>query len=368
MDVVDFSLAASQAIRQELARLGNADPQDALRELGLEATDGPGLADLLFRYELEGFYCNRKTHADRINAQAERIGNTTVPGFQSVKLNGQTPLHEISEVIRRVERESRGTPPEQRLASIAGTSLISHGVDLARLNVLFVLGMPSTIAYYVQATSRAGRTDVGVVFTALTRHFVRDRSVFHFFEAQHKYVNVLVEPVALNRFSTHGPRKTASGIVAAVLTQHWARDADVLSQGGMTAPTDLTRAENVRSLLNRMKLAAESNDQLDPLAILQEQVRCAYGLDSEVLDQSMSTRFAGTVNREVQSLMASIEAAHEFLLTKSLRPRPPTSLRDVDASADFGTVDYPARRRFEFLDGTEFDNDENDFNVAEEGS
>ena len=85
-------------------------------------------------------------------------------------------------MIRRVDRESLASTPQNRLASISGTSLISHGIDLERLNVLFVLGMPSTLAYYVQATSRAGRTGVGIVFTGLSRYFVRDRSVFHFFE------------------------------------------------------------------------------------------------------------------------------------------------------------------------------------------
>ena len=142
-----------------------------------------------------------------------RAGRDGQPPFESVRLNGQTPLAEISDVIRRVDRETLTGTPQDRLASISGTSLISHGIDLERLNVLFVLGMPSTIAYYVQATSRAGRTGVGIVFTGLSRYFARDRSVFHFFDAQHSYVNVLVEPVALNRFSTHGPRKTASGLI-----------------------------------------------------------------------------------------------------------------------------------------------------------
>ena len=146
-----------------------------------------------------------------------------------MRLNGQTPLAEISDVIRRVDRETLAGTPQNRLASISGTSLISHGIDLERLNVLFVLGMPSTIAYYVQATSRAGRTGVGIVFTGLSRYFARDRSVFHFFDAQHRYVNVLVEPVALNRFSTHGPRKTASGLIAAIMTQQWARDPALLA-------------------------------------------------------------------------------------------------------------------------------------------
>ncbi|OCB67821.1 hypothetical protein A5729_06755 [Mycobacterium vulneris] len=366
MDVVDFSIAAGEAVRDELAHLASQDPGEVCTALGFAGGGSDELSDLLFKYELQGYYCNRKTHADRVHAYAERAGTRSDPGFQSERLNGQTPLAEISEVIRRVERETLDTPPGERLASIAGTSLISHGVDLGRLNVLFILGMPSTVAYYVQATSRAGRADVGVVFTALARHFVRDRSVFHFFDAQHRYVNVLVEPVALNRFSTHGPRKTASGIVAALLTQGWARNNVVLAQGNMIAPADLTRAVTVRRLLSSLQSAAANDPDRDPVRLLQHQVRTSYGLGAHVLDASMARRFAEILDQQVVGLVASIEAAHEGLLARSLRPRPPTSLRDVDASADFGAANYAAGRRFAFLDGADHDNDEADFDVADE--
>lgn len=365
MDVVDFSIAAGDAIRDELRNLADRDAADVCNALGLEITTPEQLPQLLFRYELQGYYCNRKTHADRVNAHCERAGTRSDPAFESVRLNGQTPLAEISEVIRRVERETLDTELP-RLAAIAGTSLISHGVDLARLNLLFVLGMPSTIAYYVQATSRAGRTDVGIVFASLARHFVRDRSVFHFFDAQHRYVNILVEPVALNRFSTHGPRKTASGIVAALITQQWARDDALLAIANMAAPCDLTRADTVRRLIATLRVAAESNPAAEPVTVLQQQAQNAYGLDATVLDLAMSQRFADSVDQQILSLVASIEAAHETLLTRSLRPRPPTSLRDVDASADFGAANYTARMRFAFLDGRRNEDDAADFTVANE--
>lgn len=366
MDVVQFAIAAGEAMRREVVRLTDLPAVDVLALLGLRATPATEVRDLLFRYELQCFYCNRKTHADHVHARAERYGRTIDPGFRSVRLNGQTPLAEISDVIRQVERQNLGVPASERLACIAGTSLISHGVDLERLNVLFVLGMPSTVAYYVQATSRAGRTDVGIVFTSLGRHFVRDRSVFHFFDAQHRYVNVLVEPVALNRFSTHGPRKTASGIVAALLAQQWARDPDLLQAAGLPARADLTRADTVRTLLTFMQARAAEGAGPDPVELMQVEARRAYGLDTSVLDPHVADRFADSVNRGVASLLASVMAVHETLLSKSLRPRPPTSLRDVDASAEFGVTQFAARRRFEFLGGSVYDDDEADFAVAQE--
>ena len=367
MDVVQFALAAGEAVRVEVARLANMSPDAASKELGLSATAADDVAGLLFQYELQCFYCNRKTHADRVHSSADRAGRQDYPRFQSIRLNGQTKLAEISDVIRRVERETLTTPQESRLASIAGTSLISHGVDLERLNVLFVLGMPSTIAYYVQASSRAGRSDVGIVFTALARHYVRDRSVFHFFEPQHRYVNVLVEPVALNRFSTHGPRKTVSGLLAALLSQQWARDTDLLSAAGESAPIrDLSMAATTRQLLARMRERAQTAGGPDPVRVARDAVKSAYGLRSASLDPHVAALFADIVDKQVESVLASVEGSHESLLTRSMRPPPPRSLRDVDLSADFGAASYPARERFKFLGGVENDDDETDYTIADE--
>jgi hypothetical protein len=367
MDVVQFAIAAGDAVRGEVTRLAHLAPDVTSKTLGLTATAPGDVAELLFQYELECFYCNRKTHADRVHAWAERDGRDGQPPFESVRLNGQTPLAEISDVIRRVDRESLTGTPQNRLASISGTSLISHGIDLERLNILFVLGMPSTIAYYVQATSRAGRTSVGIVFTGLSRYFARDRSVFHFFDAQHRYVNVLVEPVALNRFSTHGPRKTASGLIAAILSQQWARDPALLAAApGFSAPADLTRADLTRRLLTRLRAAAAAGNGPDPAQVIRDAVRAAYGLGSSVLDPDVARLFTAAVDGQVDSILASIDAAHEFLLTRSIRPRPPTSLRDVDASAEFGADSYSAQQRFRFLGADSYDDDETDYSVADE--
>ena len=366
MDVVQFAIAAGEAARSEVGRLAHLDPDVVIKTLGLTATPPEDVAELLFQYELECFYCNRKTHADRVHAWAERAGRDSQPPFESVRLNGQTPLAEISDVIRRVDRETLADTPQDRLASIAGTSLISHGIDLERLNVLFVLGMPSTIAYYVQATSRAGRTAVGIVFTGLSRYFARDRSVFHFFDAQHRYVNVLVEPVALNRFSTHGPRKTASGLVAAILIQQWARDSALLATApGFSAPTDLSRADLTRLLLGRLRAAAAAGTGPDPGQALRDAVREAYGLRARVLDPDVARLFTAAVDRQVASIMASVEGAHEYLLARSMRPPPPRSLRDVDASAEFGTASYAAAQRFSFLGAARYDDDEADYSIAD---
>jgi hypothetical protein len=151
------------------------------------------------------------------------------------------------------------------------------------------------------------------------------------------------------------------------LSQQWARDPALLAAApGFSAPADLTRADLTRRLLTRLRAAATAGNTPDPAQAIRDAVRAAYGLGSSVLDPDVARLFTAAVDRQVDSILASIDAAHEFLLTRSMRPRPPTSLRDVDASADFGTYSYPAERRFTFLGADRYDDDETDYSVADE--
>ncbi len=349
MDTTSFSLACGDAIRRELERLRGLDPADVIAELGLTTVRPEEVDEWLFPYELQLYYVNRKTDADRVLTHASRVGERGDPApFLAQRLTGANRLAEISDVIRRVERETLDTPAGRQLAVIAGTSLVSHGVDLARLNIQFVLGMPSTLAYYVQATSRAGRTQVGLIFTALNRFHLRDRSVFHFFDPTHRHVNALVEPVALNRFSLHGPHKTASGLLAALLLNEVGRDTDASGSNG-PAPVDFGKAARAEAWL--ADVGQRGVDRL------RESVYDAFGLRSAVLDPVVAGNFRQRVDHELDALLPSLSGT-EPQLQRRLRPRPATSFRDIDAPADFSANGPIAARMFAMLGGDENSNDD----------
>ena len=349
MDTISFSLACGDTIRRELERLRGLDPADVIAELALTTVRPEDVDEWLFAYELQLYYVNRKTDADRVLTHASRVGGSGDPApFEAQRLTGANRLAEISDVIRRVERETINTPAGRRLAVIAGTSLVSHGVDLARLNIQFVLGMPSTLAYYVQATSRAGRSAVGLIFTALNRYHLRDRSVFHFFDATHRHINALVEPVALNRFSLHGPSKTTSGLLAAILINEVARDTQALGPSG-PAPADFGKAARAEAWLADVGDPGEQR--------LRESVYSAFGLDSAVLDPVIARNFRQRVDHELNSLLPSLSGT-EPQLQRRLRPRPPTSFRDIDAPADFSAYGPIAARMFAMLGGDESSDDD----------
>jgi len=361
-----FALLAAATLREELARLAALDPAEVVRTLGLRATAPAEVADLLFAYDLQLYYANKKTDADRVHAESSSAGAAGDPTyFRSECLNGQTPLARIAETIRRIEHESRATPAAEHLGVVAGTSLVSHGIDLDRLNVQFILGMPPTIAYYVQATSRAGRANVGLVFTALGRSYARDRSVFQFFEPTHEYVNALVEPVALNRFSVHGPRKTAPGLLAGILLCDWSRDLARLARAGgrwAARPVNFASAREFQRWLQSAPAAVEDE--------LRDVVGEAFGLGASQLDPVVARQFADTVNKLVDQLVASVRRSPEPALQRALRPRPPTSFRDIDAAVEFGVVGQHSRSLFGVLSGARSPRDDPDREVepADEGA
>lgn len=342
-DTALFGIAAAERWREELDRLRALTAEECVAELGLVAyRSAEQVAELLFRFELQLFYANRKNDAERAADQLRRAGDRGPSRFNTELLTGDTSLADISAAIRRVEAETLDSNPDpaSRLAMVAGTSLVSHGVDLARLNMLHVAGMPSTNAYYVQATARAGRTDVGVVMTAFSRSFTRDRSAFHFFEPQHAYAAQLVEAVSLNRFAVNSPRKTATGMLSAIIINRIARDS-VLNPPSGNEITNLAFATSFQTWLAQQP--ASANDALV------DEVLEAYGLGAHILDPVVANYFADAVRRRLKDELAQLRGGTQLTIQKCFLNKPPTSFRDIDEAVEFGAYGYASRNDFRTL-------------------
>jgi superfamily II DNA or RNA helicase len=90
-------------------------------------------------------------------------GEVTSPGdrIHSQFLTGDQSIDEVGAALDRIEREGEDTGLD-RLDLLIATSLISHGVDLERINMMVVCGMPSHYAQYVQTSSRCARNHPGL--------------------------------------------------------------------------------------------------------------------------------------------------------------------------------------------------------------
>lgn len=120
-----------------------------------------------------------------LNEQRELTSRLT-----STKIN--TTLDELSNTLT-----SRNLTVDTLLAS----NMISVGVDVNRLNLMVVVGQPKLTSEYIQATSRVGRSDEGLIFTLYNPTKTRDRSHYEQFFSYHQSFYKFVEPTSITPFS-----------------------------------------------------------------------------------------------------------------------------------------------------------------------
>lgn len=108
--------------------------------------------------------------------------------------------------------------------AVLATSMVSHGVDVNRLNLMVFNGMPKAMSEYIQASSRVGRRYLGIVFILFNPLRERDRSHFRYHSKFHEYLDRMVEPVAINRWSRFAARRTLPGVFMGHVLQSVNRD------------------------------------------------------------------------------------------------------------------------------------------------
>ena len=115
--------------------------------------------------------------------------------------------------------------------------MMSHGVDINRLNTMTVLGVPLTTAEFIQATARVGRTHPGLVHVIHKIGRERDATVFSHFEPFVRQGDRFVEPIPVTRSSRRVLELTTSAAIEARrLFVHEPR-----SQGQRLTTVDLLR-------------------------------------------------------------------------------------------------------------------------------
>ncbi len=109
--------------------------------------------------------------------------------------------------------------PPRPIDVLLATNMISVGVDVPRLGLMVVGGQPKATAEYIQATSRVGRRDPGLVVTVLNWARPRDLSHYETFEHFHATFYRHVEALSVTPFA---PRSLDRGLTAvlAALVRH----------------------------------------------------------------------------------------------------------------------------------------------------
>jgi hypothetical protein len=236
------------------------------------------------------------------------------PPVNAATLTGRTPLEEVRETLARL------TNPEddfyQRIHLVAASSMLSHGVDVNRLNVMVMLGLPLATAEFIQTTSRVGRAQPGLVIVLHKIGRERDAAVFSNFPSFVSHADRLIDPVPITSKSRRVLELTFAGLVQArILGIH---EPTAIARG----LRQLTRPASVRTAFSRLPVL-EPDEFQDLVAML--------GFEGP-LDQNLADDLEGYLREFFRALNDPATTA-EWVDDLFPTGKPMLSLRDVEEQA-----------------------------------
>ncbi len=164
---------------------------------------------------------------------------------------------------------------------LLATNMISVGIDVARLNVMLLVGQPKLTSEYIQASSRVGREYPGVAFTMYDGSKSRDRSHYEQFKGYHESFYKHVEPTGVTPFSKPARERALHAVVISLLRQ---LNVELSDEKGVfdfsrtkyskeiEAITDYIVSRN-KSIVNRINphMVTEDEEIKEEIALLLEQ-------------------------------------------------------------------------------------------------
>ncbi|GAA2006204.1 helicase [Catenulispora subtropica] len=180
-------------VQQSIRRL-REDPAGICSEIGVDVSHAQRLIDLYGTNVVYG-----TTLRDVEAAQRSLGTQVPVSPLNSVQLTGGSLFEDVKTALERLTHPE--TNFDDRVHVVTASSMMSHGVDLDRLNIMTVLGMPLTTAEFIQTTARVGRTYPGLVYVVLKVGRERDASTFAHFAPFIEQGDRFVEPIPVTRTS-----------------------------------------------------------------------------------------------------------------------------------------------------------------------
>lgn len=164
---------------------------NSLRELGGASTQILDDVQSRFSYLAKTKFCMMKPNIDH-----------TVAYDHTEELTSRMNSSQITRIIQKgLKRSYRRGIHHDVYDYILASNMISVGVDVGRLGVMVVAGQPKTNAEYIQATSRVGRDNPGLVITVYNPTRSRDRSHYEQFLRYHSALYKYVEATSLTPFA-----------------------------------------------------------------------------------------------------------------------------------------------------------------------
>ena len=159
--------------------------------------------------------------------KTELTGRIDAGSIPTVLKRLETPLEdktcECEEAIREKQEKDLcdvcGKSTKRALDALLCTNMLSVGVDVSRLSLMLINGMPKHYSEYIQASGRIGRSAAspGLVITNYTYLRARDLSIFENFNEFHSRYHMMVEPGTLTPFAARARDTGLFGVLVALV-------------------------------------------------------------------------------------------------------------------------------------------------------
>jgi superfamily II DNA/RNA helicase len=122
--------------------------------------------------------------------------------YRNLELTSRIASERIKRNLDKLDIAFEGNLEKyQSFDIVLATNMISVGLDVGRLNVMLMNGMPPNTAEYIQASSRVARKNEGLVLSLFDPNNTRDLSYFEDFVPFHKTFYKQVEPISVTPFA-----------------------------------------------------------------------------------------------------------------------------------------------------------------------
>ncbi len=256
---------------------------------------------------------------------ARRAGETERNAETQIELTSRVSSSDIPRYLKDLERS--WTDPDH-IDIVLASNMISVGMDVSRLGLMVVNGQPKTIAEYIQATSRVGRSSraPGLVITLFNAAKSRDRSRYETFTSWHGSLYRDVEATSVTPFAPRA-RDRALHAPYVALVRHLV--------SGMTDPGAIDRHEQEAEAL--LEKVIDRVERIDPTEADAARRQLDEFLTLWFDHQGLNSYWDDYGDALLTSAEAAAERGNKARFSKQ-KPTP-NSLRTVEASTPFVLLD-----------------------------
>ena len=155
-----------------------------------------------------------KKEAESVNLKVDSNEADIPSYFRSNELTSRNSAREIKLVLERLANKYTS---EDCFDYIMASNMLSVGIDIDRLGIMCVYGQPKSNSEYIQATSRVGRTNPGLVISLYNSMRARDKSYYEQFGYYHSTFYKYVEATSITSYSPRAIEKALHCAMMAII-------------------------------------------------------------------------------------------------------------------------------------------------------